>query len=361
MASSMPALRALTTSREHCDVVLRTTDCAELWEHRFVLATRYTGCGAFLSCSKEKTSFLFERTPEHEDIAWPPISKANVSDLSSKMFELLVDLAYQVPIQESAGLHNAREVLDLAGALDITTVRDHCLQLLGGNSEPEDCVCTYQLSLGNEYHRVSSKAFRYIVRNFDNVLAANSEFPSLMPEELISVLHDDELLMPNEVESAFGAILKWIAGNIEDCRGHFPRQLPLIRIAFCSHADMGKVESDRLVRASKPALEVLFVVKRTLSDVYWRTRPDLSERRWLKQKVPKIVLFMVGGWTGGASNHLLPYNCRSSRWLLQPLQNTHQRAYHGGAMLEGLIYFVGGFDDHDCYHTVVILITSGAS
>ncbi|KAH9360807.1 hypothetical protein HPB48_002831 [Haemaphysalis longicornis] len=125
------------------------------------------------------------------------------------------------------------------------------------------------------------------------------QFESLTPNDLRSVLCNDQLHSPNEVECAFGAILKWMAGNFEDRRCHLPRLLPLIRLAFCSRADMDKVESDPLVRASEQALEVLFVVKRTLSqepvdDVHWRARMDLFERRWLKPRVPKDVLFMFG-------------------------------------------------------------------
>ncbi|XP_077544510.1 kelch-like protein 10 [Haemaphysalis longicornis] len=229
------------------------------------------------------------------------------------MLELVIDLSYQVPVQERVGLHNVREVLDLAETLDIATLRDHCLQLLGKHLELENCVGTYQLAL----NILSSDAFRYILRNFDKVWATNSEFESLTPDERMSVLHDDELHAPNEVECAFGAILKWIAGKVENRRGHLPRLLSLIRFAFCSRADMEKVESDPLVRASEQALEVL-------------CREADAEPG--------------AGWSDSATNHLLTYNCRSSRWLLQPSQNTRPRAYHGVAMLNGLIYFVGGFN-----------------
>ncbi|XP_077540964.1 kelch-like protein 10 [Haemaphysalis longicornis] len=307
MARSMPALKELSRAREHCDVVFRFPDGAEFWAHRFVLAARYAGCGVFLSGSEHRTGFLVEWTPEHEDIAWPSLSKAVVSDLSSKTFELLIDLAGGVQIHGRVGLHNDREVLDVGA----------------GHSD---------------------------VRIFHKVWATNSEFHSLMPDELFRMPHDDKLHAPNEVKCAFGDILKWIAGNIEDRRLHLPRFLPMIRFAFCSRAYMAQVESDPLVHASEQALEALFVVKCTLSqeavsDVYWRTRPDLFERRWLKPRVPKGVL-MFGGCTGGASNHLLTYNCRSNRWLLQPHQNTYPRAYHGVAMLGGLIYSVGGFDNY---------------
>ncbi|XP_077540957.1 kelch repeat-containing protein kel-10-like [Haemaphysalis longicornis] len=257
MARSMPTLRALRRAREHCDVVFRFPDGAEFWAHRFVLAARYAG--------------------------------SVVSDLSSEMLELLIDLAYQVPIQERVGLHNAREVLDQAEALNIATMRDHCLQLLGNNLEPDNCVGTYQLASSKGYKMLCSDAFRYIVRNFG----------------------------------------KWIAGNVEDRRGHLPRLLLLVTLS------------------QEPG-----------SDVSWRTRLDLSERCWLKPRVPKDVLFMFLGWTGGATNHLLTYNCRSSRWLLQPHQKTYPRAYHGVVMLDNLISFVGSFDGQECYHTVVSLDVS---
>ncbi|KAH9381431.1 hypothetical protein HPB48_008989 [Haemaphysalis longicornis] len=170
-----------------------------------------------------------------------------------------------------------------------------------------------------------------------------------MPDELTRMLHDDELHAPNEVECTFGATLKWIAGNVEDRRGHLPRLLPLVRLTFCSRKDMKKVESDPLVCASGT------LSQEPGSDVSWRTRLDLSERCWLKPRVPKDVLFMFWGWTGSATKHLLTYNCRSSRWLLQNHQKTHPRAYHGVAMLDNLISFVGGFDGQECYHTVVSL------
>ncbi|XP_077548667.1 kelch-like protein 10 [Haemaphysalis longicornis] len=363
MARSMPALRELRRDREHCDVVFRTTDGAEFWAHRFVLAARYAGCAAFFSGSEERTGFLFQWTPEPEHSVWPPFSKAVVSDLSSDVLAVLIDLAYQVPIHERVGLHNVRAVLDVAEALDISMVRNHCLQLLGKNLEPENCIVTYQLALSRGYRMLCSDAFRYMVRNFDKVWATNSEFQSLTPDQLVSVLHDDELHAPNEVECTFGAVLKWIGGNVEERRGHLPRLLPLIRFAFCSSADIEKVERDPLVRTSEQAREVLFIVKRTLNqepvnNLYWRSRPDLSERCWLKPRVPKDLLFMFGGWTGGATNHLLTYNCRSGSWLLQPDQDTGRRAYHGVAMLDGLIYFVGGFDGRRCYHTVVTLDVS---
>lgn len=280
-----------------------------------------------------------------------------VSGLNSQMLELLIDLAYHAPIHEQVGLHNVREVLDVAEAPgNMAEIRNHCLRVLEENSELENYVGTYQLALRTGYWHLSSDALHCIVRNFDKVWTTSPQFQSLKPDEFRCVLLSDELHAPNEVDFTFGGILKWIAGNVEERRSHLPRLLPLIRFAFSSTADMANVdvETDPLVRSSEEALGVLTVIKRTLiqepmDDVDGWIGQEFSQWRWFKPRVPKDILFGFGGWTGGVTNHILTYNCRSSRWLLQPHQNTVPRAYHGAAMLGKLVYFVAGFDGQECY------------
>ncbi|XP_077540952.1 kelch-like protein diablo [Haemaphysalis longicornis] len=218
VARSMPMLRAMRRDHEHCDVTLRTIEGTEFWAHRFVLAARYAGCDAFFSDCDERPGLVGESMPAQQGTVWPPIRDVEVSGISSEMLEILIDLAYQIPIHERVGLHNVREVLDVAEALNIAKVRDYCLQLLGKNLEPENCIGTYQLALSKGYMRLTNDAFLYIIRNFDKVWTSSSQFQSLRPDELRSVLYNDELHARNEVECAFGAILKWIAGNAEDRR-----------------------------------------------------------------------------------------------------------------------------------------------
>ncbi|XP_077545860.1 kelch-like protein 18 [Haemaphysalis longicornis] len=294
VARSMPMLKALRRARKYYYATFQAIAGAKFWAHGFVLAARYARCAAFFSSCYGRLSFVVESMPVQQGNAWPPVCDVVVTGLSSEMLELLVDLAYNIPINEREGLHNIREVLDVAESLNIASS------------------------------------------------TLNPQFKSLMPEKLSSVLYNDEIHAPNEVECAFGAVLKWITGNVEESRCHLPRLVALIKFAFCSREDMAKIESDPLVRAR-------------VATVYWRTRPDHSEWRWLKPRFPKDGLFLFGGGTGGVTNLLLTYNCRSSRWLIQPHQDTPPRAYHGVAILDDLIYFVGGFDGHEGNHTVVTL------
>lgn len=126
----MPLLRALRRTREHCDVWFWTTDGAEFWAHRFVLAARSRGCGAFFSGCDGRVGFVVELMPVREDIALPPVGNVVVSGLSSEMLELVIDFAFHVPIHGRVGVHNVREVLDVSEALNIAKLRDHCLLVL---------------------------------------------------------------------------------------------------------------------------------------------------------------------------------------------------------------------------------------
>lgn len=126
---------------------------------------------------------------------------------------------------------------------------------------------------------------------------------------------------------------------------------------------MQKVETEPLVREDKKALVVLNIIRWTVNrealdsgglDFY----PYLADRLWLRPHIPKDVIFVLGGCNGGTTSNLLTYNPCSRRRVFQPCLYTTLRAYHGVAMLNGLIYFIGGFDGRN-YRTVVFLDVQG--
>ncbi|KAH9376937.1 hypothetical protein HPB48_002748 [Haemaphysalis longicornis] len=362
VARSMPMLRAQREVGRYCDVKFRTSDGGEFLAHRFVLAARYAGCGELFAEMYEamETGIGAEQGEQVNDVKWPPFSEILVSDMSAEVLELAIDLAYHVPLKELVGTHNVLRVLEVSEAFSMSAVRNHCLKLLGESLEPGNCVATYQMAVSKGYKPLNEKAFRFLVRNFEEVWTTSPQFQSLAFEELWNVLHDDELHVANEVQGSVGAILKWIAGEPEVRRGFLCRLLPLVRFLFGSRADMQRVEAEPLVREDEEALELLYAIRWTLDMVAldsegWGFWPYLAERRWLRPRIPKDILFVFGGWTGGATSKLLTYNCRSRRWVLHPDQCTPPRAYHGVAMLDGLVYFIGGFDGRSCYHSVVCL------
>lgn len=358
-----PTLNTMRRAREHCDVVFRTSDGMESQAHRFVLKSRYPGCGTFFARktkgpnslkSKFQSSHSKQGGGKQQRTEWPPVAEVYVSDLSLEMLEIVLDVAYRVPLRERVGPHNVGEVLKVAESLSIAEIRDYCLQVLKENLGVENCVGSYQLAVSGKYSALERTAYRYILRNFDTVWTASPEFQSLTIKHFHGLLSDDELQVRDEIQGTVGAILKWIAGDAQERRTYLSKLLRLARYYSCGSADVGRVIHDPEVRADNDALEFLSLVKAVVS---FREAADgrdrLSTFHWLRPRVPKDILFMFGGWTDRATNDLVAYNYRSRRWKILANPRTPRRAHHGVAVLGGLVYFVGGFDGHD-YHSSVV-------
>lgn len=61
----------------------------------------------------------------------------------------------------------------------------------------------------------------------------------------------------------------------------------------------------------------------------------------------------MGGWSGGSPTNLIEcYDCRADRWIRTNVGDRNgPRAYHGLAVLNGLIYTIGGFDGISYFNT----------
>ncbi|XP_070377805.1 kelch-like protein 10 isoform X2 [Dermacentor albipictus] len=352
VARLMPGLLEQRQIRQFCDVVFRATDGSEIWAHRLVLATKYSGCYVLFTLAEEGVNPEQKRKNE----STPPI-RVVVGDLNNEMIKLLVDFAYHVPLHEHIGRHNVGNVLELAEKLKLIRIRDHCLNTLKQNLEPESCVDTYHLASRCGYENLAGESFRYLLRNFGEVWKNSAQFPSLTPEELRTLLEDNRLYAPKELEDTFPAILKWISADVAGRTVYLAKLLPLVRFARCSVTDFEKVITNEQVQGDGGSLEVLSVIHQTLSrqsmTVGEVAGVDLSPKLWLTPRLPKDILFLFGGWTTATTNRMLTYNCRTAKWRVMGNQNTPPRANHGAAVIGQCVYFVGGFDGRVCYHSVV--------
>ncbi|KAL1436834.1 hypothetical protein MTO96_049373 [Rhipicephalus appendiculatus] len=358
-ARAMPGLREQRKTRQFCDVVFRATDDADIWAHRFVMSAKYSGCHSLFNLAKESMA-----PEQRKEVGCPPI-RAVVKDLEGDMIELLVDFAYHIPLHERIGAHNIVKVLELAEKLKLTQIRDHCLKTLKQDLEPENCIEAYHLATKRGYESLAGEAIRFLVRSFDEVWKNSAQFEALTPEEMRSVLEDDRLNAPSEVEDTFKAILKWISADAAARKGYLAKFLPLVRFIRCSFTEFEKVVSHPQVQGDEDSLKVLNAIHQTLTqhsmEVGTVAGVDLSPKHWLTPRLPQHILFLFGGWTTGVTNNMHSYNCRAQTWRVMgslehhppEFVDNHRRAYHGVAVINSCIYFVGGFNGRECYHSVV--------
>ncbi|XP_050022789.1 kelch-like protein 10 [Dermacentor andersoni] len=362
-AKAEPALRDLRNSRQDCDVVFRVAGGVEVWAHRSIMVAKYSGCNALLTVARERMS------PEEKQKNKPtPSIRVMMEDLERDMMELLVDFAYDTPLDERIGPHNVAKFLELAQKHRIFWLLDHCLSTLEKDLDPQNCIGTWQLAASWCYLHLAQEALRYLVRNFNEVWKSSPQFQDLRPDEMRTVLADDRLCVVNEVEDTFAAILKWISSDPKKRKAHLAEFLPLVRFGSCPLTDFEKVASHPQVQSDGDSVKVLKVIERTLTQpsmpfgafagdepymvVGYVARVDLNRRLWLKPRLPKDILFLFGGWTTGATNDMLTYNCRAAKWRVMENQNATARACHGVAVVNKCIYIVGGNDGRVCYRTV---------
>ncbi|XP_054919474.1 kelch-like protein 10 [Dermacentor andersoni] len=248
-----------------------------------------------------------------------------MEDMEGDMIQLIVDFAYDTPLDERIGPHNVAKFLELAQKHRIFWILDHCLSNLEKDLDPQNCIGTCQLAASWGYLHLAQEALRCLVRNFDEVWKSSTQFQDLRPDEMRTVLADDRL-------------------------------------------DFEKVATHPQVQCDGDSVKVLKVIKRTLTQpsmpfgafagdepcmvVGYVASVDLNRRLWLKPRLPKDILFLFGGWKTGATNDMLTYDCRAAKWRVMDNQNVTARAYHGVAMVNKCIYIVGGFDGRVCYRTV---------
>ncbi|XP_075732644.1 uncharacterized protein LOC119187549 [Rhipicephalus microplus] len=350
-ARAMPGLREQRKTRQHCDVVFRTTDNTEVWAHRFVMCAKYSGCYALFTIAKESMA-----PEERKGVGCPPV-RAVIKDLEGDFIKLLVDFAYHIPMHERIGKHNIVKVLELAEVLKLVEIQHHCLKTLKEDLEPENCIETYHLATSHGYEYLAKEALRYLVRSFDEVWKNNAQFVALTVQEMNSILENDRLNAPSEVEETFQAILKWISADVAARKEYLARFLPLVRFVQCSATEFEKVVSHPEVQNDERSMKVLSVIHQTLTqhslEVGKVSIIDLSSKQWLTPRVPKDILFVFGGLTSTATNKMFTFNGRAQKWRVMGSQNTTPRAYHSAAVINSCIYFVGGFNGRECYHSVV--------
>ncbi|XP_070395575.1 kelch-like protein 10 isoform X2 [Dermacentor albipictus] len=362
-AKAMPAQRDLRNSRKNCDVVFRVAGGVDIWAHLSIMVAKYSGCNALLTVARERMS------PEQKQKnKRTPSIRVMMEDMEGDMMELIVDFAYDTPLDERIGPHNVAKFLELAQKHRIFWLLDHCLSNLEKGLDPQNCIGTCQLAASWGYLHLAHEALRYLVRNFDEVWKSSPQFQDLSPDEMRTVLADDHLRVVSEVEETFAAILKWISSDRDKRKAYLAEFLALVRFGSCPLTDFEKVATHPQVQSDEDSVKVLKVIERTLTQpsmpfgafaddepymvVGYVGSVDLNRRLWLKPRLPKDILFLFGGWTTGAINDMLTYDCRAAKWRVMDNQNATARACHGVAVVNKCIYIVGGSDGRVCYRTV---------
>ncbi|XP_070566087.1 kelch-like protein 10 [Ptychodera flava] len=325
--------RELRQNRQLCDVVISADD-QEFPAHRNILSA----CSPYFRALF--TNGMYESL----------IPLVKIPGVSARIMNQIIDYAYtrDVIITED-------NVVDLVVAADqfhILGILDQCVDFLVARLSPDNCIGIRKFAQCYYIPALAEAAFKYTLEHFDEVSSNydKDEFLELSIDELVELVSHDDLNVKVE-EIAFEAVIRWIDYDPENRRLFLFTLLSSIRLGIINpEYFISKVKCHAYIRDNEECKPLIIETMKYLYDL---SGHDVDFQNPISRpRVPQDVLFAVGGWSGGnPTNVVEAYDTRADRWKIVEPSDTSPRAYHGVAVLDRMVYIIGGFDGNEYFNS----------
>lgn len=237
----------------------------------------------------------------------------------------------------------------------MTEVQEVCCEFLKRQLDPSNCLGIRAFADTHSCHELLHFADKFTQERFQEVIEGE-EFLLLPIRQLVEIISSDELNVRSE-EQVYNAAMAWVKYNVAERRQHLHTVLEHVRLSQLSaQFIVGTVGSDILIKNDDLSREFLDEAKDyllcpdlRLSKIGSRFRPRKPVRRG-------EVLFAVGGWcSGDAISSVERYDPQTNEWKIVAQMNK-RRCGVGVAVLNDLLYAVGGHDGQSYLNTIERLV-----
>ncbi|KAG1933669.1 actin-binding protein IPP [Pimephales promelas] len=277
--------------------------------------------------------------------------EVRIAGVEADVFEILLGFIYTGSIDVT--VDTVQELMVAADMLQLSEVVDICGEFLRAHMDPSNCVGIYRFLEQIACTELLKFTEDYIHCHFLEV-RSSEEFSSLSKDQLVKLLRSEELRIEDEYQ-VFTAGMDWLHHNVPHRKKHVVEVLEPVRFALLSPQRLYKyIEgiSDFSLRVALQTLlrEYTEVNKSPKESKHFsllqttKTRPRRKARKYL---------YAIGGYTrlqGGRWSDSRALSCVerfdsfSQYWTT--VSSLHQaRSGLGVAVLEGMIYVVGGEKD----------------
>ncbi|KAM6948168.1 actin-binding protein IPP [Aplochiton taeniatus] len=319
---------------DFCDVGLRVGGRV-FKVHRLVLAASSPYFSALFSGGM--------REAEREEV--------QILGIEAEVFQVLLEFVYTGMINVT--VETVQELMVAADMLQLVEVVSICGEFLKGHMEPSNCVGIYQF-----LEQIACMDMLEFTENYIHVhfleVCVSEEFWGLHSEQLVKLLRSEELRIEDEYQ-VFTAAMNWVLHDVGRRKKHVVEVLDPVRFPLIS--------PQRLFRYIEGISDFsLRVALQTLLREYTEVSKSPKENKMYsllqpakmrpRRKARKYV-YGIGGYTrlqGGRWSDSRALSCVerfdsfSQYWTT--VSSLHQaRSGLGVAVLEGMIYVVGGEKD----------------
>ncbi|KPP57969.1 actin-binding protein IPP-like [Scleropages formosus] len=319
---------------DFCDVHVRV-GCRRFAVHRLVLAASSPYFAALFAGGMSEVN--------KEEV--------HILGLEADVFEILLDFIYTGEVNVT--VENVQELMVAADMLQLSEVVTICCEFLKTQMDPSNCVGIYQFLEQIACLDMLEFTENYICVHFLEVCVSD-EFAGLSKDQLVKLLRSEELRIEDEYQ-VFTAAMNWILQDVAKKKKYVVEVLDPVRFPLLSPQRLFKyIEgiSDFSLRvALQTLLKEYTEVSKSPKDtkLFSLLQPAKSRPRRKARK----YLYAIGGYTrlqGGRWSDSRALSCVerfdsfSQYWTT--VSSLHQaRSGLGVAVLEGMIYVVGGEKD----------------
>ncbi|XP_050827170.1 kelch-like protein 18 isoform X1 [Serinus canaria] len=261
--------------------------------------------------------------------------------------EALINFAYNGHL--AIDQQNVQSLLMGASFLQLQNIKDACCTFLRERLHPKNCLGVRQFAETMMCTVLYDAANSFIHQHFVEV-SMSEEFLALPFEDVLELVSRDELNVKSE-EQVFEAALAWIRFEREQREPFLPELLSRIRLPLCRPQFLtDRVQQDDLVRCCHKCRDLVDEAK----DYHLmpERRPHLPAFKTRPRCCTSIagLIYAVGGlnsaanfYAGDSLNVVEVFDPIANRWeKCQPMGTARSRV--GVAVLNGLLYAIGGYD-----------------
>ena len=329
-------LQYLRANIDLCDVTL-VAGGREFRAHRVVLAS-------------SSPYFCAMFTNEHLE------SKQNriiLKQIEPSTLEVLLDFVYTSSLDISE--KNVQNLLAGASLLQLVPVVEACCDFLQARLDPDNCI---GISVFADMHgcRLLSDSSRRFAREHFSETSHSEEFLSASMSTLQEIISSEDLHVQKE-EDILDAVLRWFHHDEMKREREVSSLLQFVKLPLIPWKTIKElILSDHRISSYPQTQELITQAKnfQRLPDQPAENCPQQEFNPFVPRKsvTTRVLVYVVGGETSPRAtvNTVEEYNPAKDSWRELAPMSTQRRGV-GVAILNGLLYAVGGSDGVQALHS----------
>ena len=337
-------LSSMYAMRPHlCDVSLITDDNQRIVAHRVVLASALQYFNAmFVGCGGGQ----YIESGLHE---------IHIQNIDGLALNEIVKWCYTGSVDTTP--NNVQQLLSGAKMLDCSHVVSICSQFIESQLHPENALGIYGFAEMLGCIDLQEYALNYIYNNFKSIAAQSEEFIQLSAEKVAELISSDYIDTGNGGESVvLSALMTWIQYERNQRIKYLPSLIQHIRFPRFPQESLVRLEDEYpLIKSDNSCKDLLI---EAMKYHLCKGQITIANNARFRVRAPKDrpkCLVIIGGQAPKAISHCEYYDFSIDRWVELSSNLPTRRCRAGLAVLNGIIYAIGGFDGAfrvksvDCY------------